>query len=404
MKIKLFKIALTVIGVLILTLTTAPFALATLQRKHFSEQSAPPEISPPIGVSTDLQPILPQNVENLREQFTFPRNRTGSVLAISESAIPDILQSVDDDGILTRWQMSSQKALATQTVFAVETESTEPAAYEINSGISFSKDGSFLITPNEVIANGIYGLNVWNTDSAKQLDCMGHARVQNCIDWGSSDDTFRSLALHPTRDLYFVAWDANIDAWYGFASGGGNGGSFTIKREEPFGTPQIMRLAMDPHGDYLAAVDVEGNIQVWDISAHKSPMINEQYHDYSAVASYRLSGSPANVTTIDLQFDPTHSWLAWLTDQQLVVWSLNNYILPMRFRTNLIDPNVLSFDRTGQLLAVADHTAILVFDVGKRTQIASFPVGDVTALYFTRDNRLLVWGDANGSIHAWGVK
>jgi len=64
----------------------------------------------------------------------------------------------------------------------------------------------------------------------------------------------------------------------------------------------------------------------------------------------------------------------------------------------------MCFDRTGQILAVATKNGIMVFNLAEKKLIEEYQVGEVTALYFTRDNRLLIWGDAQGAIHFWGVK
>jgi len=191
-----------------------------------------------------------------------------------------------------------------------------------------------------------------------------------------------------------------VGDYYGFASEGAGGGIDILR--ERYRMSDFTRLAIDPMGDYLAVADESGNILVGDISSFKSPE-REGFFEYAT--RYRLFGySGKDIRTVDLEFDPTHSWLGWLTDERLVVWSLKNYVFPLEFKTNLQDGNVICFDRTGKILAIGTKNGLKIFDVKTEKEIANYSVGEVSTLYFSRDNRLLIWGDVNGNTHLWGIK
>ncbi len=406
MKSKTLTTLMISIGVLVLALVAGIIVSKALARKHFSEKPALPQISSPAEVSAELEQLTPGNAGNLQELSLLAQKGNGMVVALAEAAGSHDLLAVCEDGTFYRWDIMSKKIIAAHTFFAGQTEENlgldRLPVYRINAGVSFSKDGLFVITPSEISPDGLIGLNIWNTDSKERLDCEGEEKY--CPDWGPSDDTVTSLILHTTRDLYFNAFKGSVDSWYGFASEKGKGGSFNIRRGT-FGSPQIIRLAIDPLGDYLAVADDAGNIQVGDISAHKQPILKEEFYGFSHEVNYRLSNlSAEKITTVDLKFDETHSWLAWLNDKDIVMWSLRNYVFPLHFRTELKDGNAICFDRTGQILTVATQNGIKIFEVGKKKQIAEYAVGEVTALYFSNDNRLFVWGDSDGNIHLWGVR
>jgi len=79
-------------------------------------------------------------------------------------------------------------------------------------------------------------------------------------------------------------------------------------------------------------------------------------------------------------------------------------IFPRHMKIPISNGNLLAFNHSGNLLAVATDNEILMFDIAKREQVASFDTGEATALFFTHDDRLLTWGDADGVIHIWGVE
>jgi WD40 repeat protein len=101
--------------------------------------------------------------------------------------------------------------------------------------------------------------------------------------------------------------------------------------------------------------------------------------------------------------DPTRRWLAALTDQEMAVWDMQRLLFARQLSLSVSDGTDIAFDQEGKLLALGTKRGITIYDVEQAKQVAEFNVGEVTAIYFTRDNRLLVWGDSEGNLHLWGV-
>ena len=108
--------------------------------------------------------------------------------------------------------------------------------------------------------------------------------------------------------------------------------------------------------------------------------------------------------TSDLAIDDTRTWLARLTDEELIIYDLRKRFFPRQLKIPISNGNLLAFNHSGNLLAVATDEEIIMFDIAKREQVALFDTGEATALFFTHDDRLLTWGDADGVIHIWGVE
>ncbi len=402
MKYKYLRKTIVWFGLCILILVGSFIVNKILTRKHFSEKPLPPQISISIKSGVNLRQLTPESAVQLKEISIFRNEQKDGVpVAIEGSADISDLFVLYENGKIYRWDLQSHDIIASDILFAGQKERRLPV-YLINAGVSFSKDGKYAITPNEILSNGIYGLNYWDLVSRKLIYCNGEEKY--CPGWPPGDDSVTSLQIHPIRDLFFTAHSHIVDGTYGFIKTNGTGGSFFIRTGQ-YEDPTISRLAIDTTGDYLAIADEKGNIQVGDISAHKQPMQNEQNnYGFSSNVYYRLSSfSDKKIKTVDLKFDETHSWLAWLTNQQLVIWSLHNYIFPLHLNIKLEEGNAIRFDHTGKLLAIATQNGFLIFDIEKGKIISEFPVGEVTALYFSKDNCMIMWGDSKGDIHIWGV-
>lgn len=382
---------------LIFTLVFTKYAIDAADRKYFSEHPTQPSLSSPAASTKHLEPIVSTNLSDMQELSQLPQNNSGAVIAYSEGSENDVLQAVYESGTFIRWDIRTSQVLGDQPLFLGSTDkrhnSNEWNIYQTTASVSFSKDGSYLIVPAQT-NTADYSLEIsrkyaiWNLNSMEQEYRLS--------------DLAQNHVLHPTSDIVFSATKSRVSITFGFGGDHGGGAPLVYRDQEGL---SFTRLAVDPSGDYLAISDDAGNVLLGDISRLNSYQPDDMFNLFFPKATYRTMGFPRkNVTTTDLKFDETHSWLAWLTDKNLVVWSLRNYIFPLHMKIDLEGGHVMSFDRAGKILVVGTTDGMQIFDLAQKKQIAEYKVGEVTALYFTRDNRLLIWGDAQGTIHLWGVK
>lgn len=388
---------------LILLGTVLGFNIVT--RKHFSERPADPQIASPVEFSANLAQISVENAENLQEISILSHDEDGAIVAIAMDTELDHLLVLSEDGTFNRWSNDASKVIAKHSFFVVTTnENIASISYPvhlINGGVSFNKDGSFAITPNEISPEGLIGYNIWNTDTGMLLYCNGKKEYCPYGDEGF-DNTTTGLLFHPTRDLFFKSFGGMVDGSLGYFSTDGNGKTILVRLGD-FRSTDVTRIAIDPLGNYLAIADTLGNIRISDISVYESGFPEIQISGYPGSANYSLfSLIEKDITTIDLKFDETHSWLGWLTDECLVIWNLRNPVFPLKIKKQISNGTVIGFDRTGKILVVATQEGFTLIDVENEKIVAEYSVGEVTALYFTRDNRLLIWGDAQGNVHVWG--
>jgi WD40 repeat protein len=379
-------------------------AVAEIQsRKLFSQNQMQPNILPPTLITEELAEITPKNINDIEEVYLFQQNEHIQFIAIAELEDDRSMLGVTKDGFLYKWTLNSSSTHS-QSVFGIVDLTRQQMesfpANKLSAGISFNQNGEFVIVPSQLDSGGIYGLSIWDTKDFSLLYCEGDE--QYCPGWPKSDYSLESLIIHPTRNLFLYSGEYLLSGWSGFNGYQTDPGDVLQGWTDE--ELSIIRMAIDFHGDYFAFADDGGNIQVVDVRIYKQDADRVPINDSFEINSKKLTDAKTTPEIIDLELDDTHSWLGWLTDQNVFLWSFQDYLSPLQFSAAVDDGNAICFDRTGQILAVATQTGIKILSTKTGTEIAYFPVGDVSTVYFSRDNRLLIWGDATGNVHIWGIK
>ncbi len=360
------------------------------------------DISDPIHRTQTLSRLDAETVINASELalLSAPADSQG-VAEMYQRSDDEYLLVVYNNGLFRRWNLNTLQAEEEFDFLAGSPR-----------GVNFSADGLLVITPGAVVnATELNGYTVWDTQSGEVVECAGphcpegwsHINIVKAgvgltpdakwqIEYFSSLITISSLKLGMS-----ASWDVDPDYY-----------------DISFHT--ISRIAFDSTGTYIACTTEEGRLLVYDFKnlfgltgitdeeilagrgyenqPHPWWVKRRQYGEYQP---------SANIITVDLAFDDTLTWLAQLTDQDLVVRDLGRAFFSSRMNLPIEGGTVLAFNHTGNLLAVGTQNGIALFDLKRLERIASFEVGEVTGLYFSRDDRLLLWGDLEGAIHLWGV-
>jgi hypothetical protein len=174
--------------------------------------------------------------------------------------------------------------------------------------------------------------------------------------------------------------------------------------------PDISAVAGEYFGDYVAVAFETGQINIGTLITG----------DFSfGLEIDDVEAEDQKIITRDFRFSLNNEYLIWLTANELIVWCNggNNNQLDFFLREPLMGGNVVAVDRAGRWLVVGGETGLKFFDLKAAyaqfeeaervlpvTPIEEFETDSaVTSLYFSRDNRLLIWGDAEGNVHLWGV-
>jgi hypothetical protein len=178
---------------------------------------------------------------------------------------------------------------------------------------------------------------------------------------------------------------------------GATGGSICLKKYRTETDAQesleTIQVTIDDRGDYVAILMEYGDIVICPLS--------EKGTGSDIITGNSLGKDEENRQML---FSPTRAHFAWLTDEKLVLWRLGWMKTEQVLELPVEGGQLMAFDRTGEVLFIGSDAGLLVLDVGTLEILDVYPLDEkTTAIFVTWDNRLLIWGDAEGNVHLWGV-
>ena len=363
---------------------------------------ATPNLAPPGPVTHDMAALAPASIQNVEEIFSIQSSgKPDEIVALHQSMNDMDLLVVHESGLFHRW--------------GLETEALE-AEYKFSAsrrtGVSFNADGSQVVTPGMLVSEDLlYGYSLWDVKSGEMLACRGD-HCPNPVKYQESWAD-KGLALSPNGE-WIVDYRGSTLKGNTLHRNIGLSGIISIDPNDyDMRYYTIDHIAFDKSSAYIAIAMEEGILRIHDVDLEFLPKsagkpLDEVGPDDGVTRTflYRHYGkynSKKPIRTSDLAIDDTRTWLARLTDKELIIYDLRKRFFPRHLKVPISNGNLLAFNHSGNLLTVATDDEILMFDIAKRKQVASFDVGEATALFFTHDDRLLTWGDADGVIHIWGV-
>ncbi len=342
-----------------------------------------PKLQSPIQFTQILPELSPTNIATAQEiTYWHAPDANFDVVALSQPISGEKLLAVYENGKFRSWNINEQKVINEYDFISAST-----------IGVNFSADGSWVITPGMVTPDGVNGYNVWKTDTGKRVECWGAQCPNDDLDDLTHFNT--GILLEPNKKLIveYIGYTVN-------ASGipeGVSGVLRSIDNLDDPNKPEILRMTMDNSGKYLAYALADGTVAIREASrflGFEDGVLKGKY--------YRYANDEDAKVIADLEFDNTRRWLALLSNKELTIWDLTAYFSP-EIKVSVKSGNSIAFDHNGKIAIVGTDNGMLLINLITGQKIAEYDVGKVTALYFTRDNRLLVWCDENAGIHLWGV-
>lgn len=354
-----------------------------------------PEIARPIQRTQDYAEISPEAVANMAEVAALPSSsKDGRIVAMTQVDTTDgHLLAVYGNGKFRRWDLENLEVIAEFNFVSASPR-----------GVNFSTDGMLVITPGRVTpSNLLNGYTVWNTQTGEILKCWG----PHCPDGDPDDADYLDVGiiLDPIGNWVVENGGSSIEA----DAINTNASSIIELYDRGFNRDKhVSWITIDPSGKYLAYAVEEGQVKVYRTEGFLDPLsVRNPSRGRDAFVGSRTYGNydaNADIQTISLAIDPTRMWLAWLNEENLLVWDMKRFTSSPHLQIPIANGSGMAFNQRGDLLAVGMNNGILIIDLEKGEQITKIETSKVSALYFTRDNRLLVYGDGNGTIHLWGVE
>jgi len=354
-----------------------------------------PEIARPIQHTQEYAELSPETVVDMAEVAILPSPEDSQgVVAVTQADTDGQLLAVYGNGKSHRWDLGNLKSVAEFDFLSASPK-----------GVNFSTDGTMVITPGRVVPpNLLNGYTVWDTRSGDILKCWG----PHCEDGDPDDADYFDLGilLDPSGNWIVEYGGSAIEAE------AINTNVVVIKELYDHGFNRDKRVSwitIDPSGQYLAYAVEEGQIKVYTTQGFLDPISLDQSSPpgkniFVGSRTYGKYDAKAEIQTKNLAIDFTRTWLAWLNGENLLVWDMRRFTSSPHIEIPIANGSSMAFNQSGDLLAVGMDSGILIFDLEKGEKISQIEFSKVSSLYFTRDNRLLVYGDRSGTIHLWGVQ
>lgn len=349
----------------------------------------PPGYSPALNVAKNLESLDERTLPFAQELQTLVNQAaTGAVIKTAQLSGQDTLNVAYTDGYLRIWNLQAANLIAEFNM-----------GFILREGTSFNSDGTLLTTalnhttPNEtnVSVTTLGGINLWETQSGKKVNCYG----LHCSQIGEQyHSSLRGAILHPNGN-WLISFAGSV-----FDITRINGPSvniiFNLDNPDDNESSNMSLLAFDAQGDYLAVAYEEGFVELYEF--------NDLIDSGNWMRTLTLGQPQSKRSIVDaLNIDPTRRWLSFLTNDEIKVWDLKTGSKEPYFSITLSGANTLAFNGSGSVLLVGTETGLVGIDMNTGAQIAKFEAGRVTTLLITTDNRLLIWGDKAGTVHLWGV-
>jgi WD40 repeat protein len=280
-----------------------------------------------------------------------PLRTEGDILALGYS--PDgTLLSVEDPGLLRRWDLSTQQQLSSH------------ALEELAVHWAFSRDGQFLAAGNSDVT-------LWDTASGEVVNTWSHPSWVTAVAFDSSGDVLAT----GHDDGIVRLWDTGTGE----------------QLQELVGHPlPVSALAFNGDSKQLASAGEDRTIRLWEVN--RGVMLGSLFGHTDRVPG--LAWHPDGVRLLSAGWDTTAR-----------VWDTTTFqpIILLNAHAGQVFAFALSDD--GQRLACADSSnTVHLWDLNGYRLLGSLrdrAAGEVRCLAFAPDNRRLVFGGIERLIYVW---
>lgn len=198
-------------------------------------------------------------------------------------------------------------------------------------------------------------------------------KAENIVEYGFYGFTIDNLSENPYSGLASIN-SMDADYWW-----------------------HIGAIAIDSQNNRQAIIFQEGRIVLEKI-------LEPSNWPFSGVDDVIKRGDENELQPIQSAlFDQRGKWLAIVRGEELSIWNVSGWKKEVVFTDQIGNIRGMSFNPSGELLFVGTADQIRVIGLKEKKAIHEIPTPGITSLNISADNRLLFWGDENGTVHAWGI-
>lgn len=350
-----------------------------------SRTSATPSPVPPNRFTSSFPPLNVSTIHKLTEIQNFVSSEHGGrILGVNYTLDADQVLAVYEDGYLVGWDIETSEVVLEHSLGIVSSKA-----------LSFSASGTLLMGATEHmfkpdISNKmieyVNGLALWQVENGKLFRCITYP----CDGGVNRKDGYLGASIDQKGRWNIVFSEPGISTLD--LSGKDPGRISAVNSWDADYQWNVGAIAIDSIHERYALVFQEGRIGL------------DSFNPSTLVYRTIAEGNQNNLHEIvAAEFDPTGQWLAVIRDDHLSVWQVDKITGALYFERGIPNAVTLQFGQFGKLLIVADDEKILIWDMEGKKVAADFQTPSITSLAISEDNKLLLWGDAQGKVHLWAI-
>lgn len=349
--------------------------------------------TPALIPALSVTPITDENLLAARElqQFQGADHAPVVAVAFSEDGQELAAVSVGAHGRLSRWRVADGALLASTDLGDIRpfVAALDPSARRL----AMTRDASGRLDSG---ASFVGVVELWDARTGQI--------VQPEV-WHDLGFSTRTTYLAFSKDAGNLAYAAGyLRGAQSLSTGAGLNTANTDTRT--LMTDRIIRRAsktdvvtFDVTGEWVAHADRDGTVMLEESGITGLPPQSK----YPFGLTVRKNRSfPARVLALTL--DPQRRWLAVLDHDALEVYEVARGKRVLRAEGSEGDLGALTFSPDGRLLAVGKEEGLEIWSVGDWSGVGSWSGQPVFSIAFSPDGRLMATGDADGAVSVRGVR
>jgi WD40 repeat protein len=263
--------------------------------------------------------------------------------------------------------------------------------------ISFDKEGKLLLGAVDSGPENMNGIGIWNVENGKLIQCVSYPCDETAI---RESYGYPGAVFDPDAE-YVITFDNSSYGITEILGSGFDGGTNYVNNPDEDYLWSLGNIALDTNNNRLAVVFQEGQIWLDEFNRKKRITIGP-LGLWIPIAKGRQNDLQ---TIYAANFDESGQWLAIVRGNHLLIYQVWKYGGKLVSENDLGQEGLrtLSFNPTSELLFVAGEDTIKVISLKDRKDLVDLPASGITAITVSDDNRLLIWGDKEGTVHIWVV-
>jgi len=343
---------------------------------------------PPSEFSKEYLSFSPSNLHNLKELNSW-------IVTDKESPISLIQYNLNSDEVTAVSEKSG--CITIFDVVLGEAISRKLLNVDNFRAIGLDEQGRKLLGGTSILKHDdetehLDLIAIWNASSGNLDTCISGG----CFIEGPSDLTSADIgaSMDPNAETIIV-FDEYAYSVVGLSDNLVSGVTLVNHPDSDYWW-HIGAIAMDSDNNRLAIVFQEGRIQLEKIS--------KQNNWFLTGAEILDEGRENELELIRLAvFHRTGKWLAVATGKELSIWDLRSSVEKKLFHNQMQNITAMKFSPSDDLLFIATNDQIQIIELKEKAVLSKIKAPGITSLDVSADNRLLLWGDKHGIVHAWGI-